>query len=361
MKLHFLENFFKKNNVDGILLLSDDNRYWFTNFLSSAGYLFINKKLESILLIDGRYYENAKKQLEPNIKVELLKPSNASPLKEQISTILAKLNINSLMLESEYVNIKDYDYFKNNFPNLLISSFDSLSLRIIKDDKELEYLQHAADIAADTIEWIKTKLKPGLTEKEVARMITIHMLELGAEKNSFDPIVASGINSSNPHHKPSEKIIEYGDMVTVDIGCIYKGYCSDITRSFILGDKPNNIEMIDIYNIVLKAQLSGIENTTINITGEQLDSVCRNIISNSKYKDYFCHGTGHGVGIQVHEEPYISPNSKTILMNNNVITIEPGIYVPNVGGVRIEDTIVVKENGQPIVLTRKANKELYVK
>lgn len=198
-----------------------------------------------------------------------------------------------------------------------------------------------------------------MSEKEVAKMITIHMLELGASKNSFDPIVASGINGANPHHKPTDKLIELGDMITIDIGCIYNGYCSDITRSFILGTKPTNNELIDIYNKVLEAQLAGIDAAIVGKSGFEVDKVCRDIISNSKYKDYFNHSTGHGVGIQVHELPNVSINNNEHLVNNNVITIEPGIYVPNIGGVRIEDTIVVYEN-KPIILTRKANKNIFV-
>lgn len=346
-------------NVDGVLINSEDNRYWFANFLSSAGYLFINKNKEILFLIDGRYFESALEHFNgTDIKVVLLQTSKEKTLKDLIIEVLNKLSIKKLAIESEYTSLKDY-MFLTSIDDLTITAFDSFKLRSVKEDKEIENLQIAADIAAETIEWIKTKIKPGMTEKEVAKMITIHMLELGGSKNSFEPIVASGLNGANPHHKPTNKEIKLGDMITIDIGCIYNGYCSDITRSFILGKEPNNPELISIYNKVLEAQLAGIESAISGTTGASVDKVCRDIISESKYKDFFNHSTGHGVGIQVHELPNISSTNKEQLVNNNIVTIEPGIYVPNVGGVRIEDTIVIQDN-KPIILTKKANKKMFI-
>lgn len=346
------------NQLDGIILASDDNRFWFMNFVSSAGFLFINKQNKTIFLVDGRYFEKACIQLKDKINEVRLLTANKS-LNEQISEILNELNMKNVGVEAEYTNLLQYNNYQK-MSEFNFKPFNSIVLRAIKEEYEIDLLQKAADIAAETIEWIKTQIKPGMTELEVANMISKHMLDLGASKNSFDPIVASGVNGSFPHHKPTDKKIAMGEMITVDIGCIYQGYCSDITRSFILGNKANNPEMIDIYNVVLDAQLSGIEKATNKINGLDLDLVCRNIISKTKYADYFSHSTGHGVGIEVHEEPYVSAKNKENFKNNSVITIEPGIYVPNLGGVRIEDTIVVKDN-KAIVLTRKASKELYTK
>ena len=346
------------NQLDGIMLSSDDNRFWFMNFESSAGFLFINKKNKTIFLVDGRYFEKACISLKDKIdEVRLL--TSDKPLNQQMSEIFNELDMKNIGIEAEYTNLNQYNSYLKMI-DFKFTPFNSVVLRAIKEDYEIDLLKKAADIAAETIEWIKTQIKPGMTEIEVANMISKHMLDLGASKNSFDPIVASGVNGSFPHHKPGNKVIEMGDMITVDIGCIYKGYCSDITRSFILGDKANNPEMIEIYNVVLESQLTGIEKATNNINGLDLDLVCRNIISNTKYANYFSHSTGHGVGIQVHEEPYVSSRNKNIFKNNSVITIEPGIYVPETGGVRIEDTIVIRDN-KAIVLTRKANKDLYTK
>ncbi len=349
---------------DGMLLSSDDNRFWYTNFASSYGFLIINKKLQAILLLDGRYYEKAKSAIHiDGLKVELI--DGKLPLVEQINKALRDLEINSLLIENEYTTLQSLAMVKKLSVTKL-NSFNSVALREVKTDYELQCLQRAADIAAETIEWAKLNIKPGMTESFVGNMITKHMLDLGASKNSFDPIVASGLNGASPHHGVSDKVIEKLDMITLDIGCVYKGYCSDITRTFILGTEKEfkkskkNQELIEIYNTVLESQLTGIACAKPDvITGEELDLVCRNIISSTKYKDYFIHSTGHGVGIQVHELPNVSRTNKSVFVKNNVITIEPGIYIPGIGGVRIEDTIVITDS-EPIVLTRKASKNLFI-
>lgn len=348
---------------DGLLLLSGVNRFWFTNFDSSMGYLLINKDASGIFLLDGRYYETAKKELNlEGLEVRLLETNKT--VADQLNEALNSLKIKSLLVESEYTTLKDTLLLRNLEVDKL-HSFESARLRIVKKDFEIEKLQKAADIAADTIEWIKKQIRPGMTEIQVANMITDHMLRLGASKNSFDPIVASGINSAFPHHHPTNKVINKLDIVTVDIGCIFEGYCSDITRTFILGNerefkKANgSLELLNIYNTVLEAQLSGIKASKIGITGKELDAVCRDVISNTKYKDYFVHSTGHGVGIEVHELPNVSKFNLKPMEKNNVITIEPGIYIPQLGGVRIEDTIVIQD-GEPLVLTKRANKNLFL-
>lgn len=350
-KKDLLVDFLKNSNVDGCVFMSDVNRYWYTGFMSSAGYIFVNKNGRSILLIDGRYFYSAKDNVKNIDETRLL---NGNVL-DQIKAILNELGIKKLALESEYTNLDQLNMFKK-IDGLELSDFKSGILRQVKDDLELEYLQKAADIAALTIEWIKTQNLVGKTEKEVATMITIHMLEMGAEKNSFDPIVASGVNGAIPHHHCSDKVIEDGDMVTVDIGCIYRGYCSDITRSFIVGDvKKANPKILEIYDVVLKAQTLGIEKSAVGLTGAEIDKMVRDVIDESGYGEYFVHSTGHGVGIEVHEYPYVSKNYNQQFKDYSVFTIEPGIYVPGLGGVRIEDTICLV-NSQVKVLTKKAKK-----
>lgn len=357
-----VQEILKSTCFDGMLLISQVNRFWYSKFSSSFGFLVINNQGESKLLLDGRYYENAKETINvSNLEVVLI--DNTKTISEQLELIFKKLNINSLLLESEYTTLKDLNYLKNIFLEK-IHSFDSAILRAVKTKDEIEKLQKAADIAALTIEWAKTIIKPGMTEIQVANMISNHMLEMGASKNSFDPIVASGVNGSFPHHHPTNKVIQHLDMITLDIGCIYEGYCSDITRTFILGTQEEflqkgNKELIEIYNVVLDSQLKGIKEAKSGINGKDLDLVCRNIISSTKFKDYFVHSTGHGVGIEVHELPNVSKSNLSPFVQNNVITIEPGIYVPELGGVRIEDTIVIQDN-EALVLTRKANKKLFL-
>ena len=348
-------NYLVESKVDGCVLMADVNRFWYTGFMSSAGYIIINKNGHSILLIDGRYFYSAREKVANIDEVILLNGS----LKQKLQEIFSKLSIKTLDLETEYTTLQELKIFKS-IDNLEIVDFNSAILRQTKNEFEIEKLQKAADIAALTIEWIKTQNLVGRTEKEVATMISIHMLEMGAEKNSFDPIVASGINGSIPHHENSNKVIEDGEMLTLDIGCIYEGYCSDITRSFIVGDYSKaNKELIEIYEIVKNSQELGLQCAKVGMTGHEIDKVVRDYIDATKYKSYFTHSTGHGVGIEVHEYPYISRNYQGKVNNYSVFTIEPGIYIPGLGGVRIEDTVYFKEN-KLVVLTSKANKNINI-
>ncbi|KEZ23331.1 aminopeptidase P family protein [Ureaplasma diversum] len=338
-------------NVDGVILFSTHNRYWFLEFASSDGFVLINKDGEAIYLVDARYYTAACEQVK-NAKVVLLAASQNKTTLDLLKEAADELKINKALVEADYVTLETASFLKR-FVNEIVP-FKSAKLREIKTEQELEYLQIAADIAAKAYNWVREQNIIGLTEIEISNMISKKMLDLGAEKNSFDPIIASGPNGGNPHHHASDRKIEDGDMVTIDIGALYKGYCSDMTRSFIAGTKPNP-QMQKIYDKVLESQTAGINLTSTAVTGYEVDQICRQIIDSSEYKGYFTHGTGHGVGIEVHELPNTNGANKEKLPENAVVTVEPGIYIPNVGGVRIEDTIVVK-NGQAIVLTRLAPK-----
>lgn len=344
-KEKIIKNILYKTNSDALILCSDQNRYWFTNFRSSAGYVICTRK-KSYLLIDGRYYEKAKLEINNNIDVQLYKSWN------DVVELFNKENIKSIVVESDYMTINELELFKKISKNTKI--FDSKKLRISKNIEELDNIRKATDIAIRTINWLIDNVKAGMTEKEVANLSISKMLEFGAEKESFDTIVASGVNGSFPHHKPTDKIIREGEFVTIDMGCIYKGYCSDITRTFPIGNVENE-QLVNAYNVVLEANNKGIESAKVGITGKELDSIVREVINNTEFKDYFVHSTGHGVGIDVHEYPNVSPSYNNKILNGSVITIEPGIYIPNVGGIRIEDMIYVSKNGNEN-LTLKANK-----
>ncbi len=353
LKLDNVLALIKKNEANGMMFWSPYNRFWFTGFESSAGYVFVNNKGRAIYVVDNRYYEAAKAESE-NCEVRLLgELSYRGDVSKQLKDIVDELKITNLLVENEYVTIGMIDSIKNFVANF--KGVNSVNLRSVKDSSEIEKLQKAADIAAETENWIKEIIKPGMTELQVANMITNHMVELGATKNSFDPIVASGINGSVPHHSPTDKKIEEGEMVTIDIGCMYQGYASDITRTITIG-KLANPEMQVIYDIVKKAQEAGIVAAREGTSGMSIDAVCRDYINSTKYGKYFIHSTGHGVGVEVHEQPNVSPTSRNTIMANSVITVEPGIYVPGLGGVRIEDTLVVHKKGGPTILTGLATK-----
>jgi len=217
------------------------------------------------------------------------------------------------------------------------------ALRQIKSEEELEYLEKAEAIGDLAFEKILTILKPGMTELEVAAELEYQMKKAGAENFSFSTIVASGLNSSMPHAIPGEKKLEEGDFVTMDFGCTYKGYCSDMTRTVVLGKASEKQK--EIYNTVLKAQLAALDAIKAGVTGKSVDKVARDIITEAGYGECFGHGLGHSVGLFIHEEPRLSPAGETVLEENMIETVEPGIYVPGFGGVRIEDMVAVTKDG----------------
>lgn len=333
-KSNLLNYALQKNNADAFLLVSDTNRFWISEFISSYGFIFATKT-NIYLLLDKRYYQNALDQIKDEaITVVCLESKN------QIKDLIKKHNVKTLMVEKEYFYFDDYLFLRNEIKSII--SFPSDVLRIQKTLYEIEIIKKACDITCKALNWIQLQDLVNKSEIEVANMVTSYMLDLGATKNSFDPIVASGVNGCYPHHKPTNKLIENNEFVTVDIGCVYKGYCSDVTRTFPIG-VPHD-KLIKAYKLVYESNSSGILNAKFKMTGNEVDFICRNIIDNSEFKDYFIHSTGHGVGINVHELPNVTSSYDKILEENSIVTIEPGIYIPNLGGIRLEDMILIKKD-----------------
>jgi Xaa-Pro aminopeptidase len=228
-------------------------------------------------------------------------------------------------------------------------------LRAIKEPEELTAIQRAIDLADQAMEAIAAQLKPGLTEREVAWMLEKHMRESGADALSFETIIASGPNGAKAHHHPSERRLEMGDGVVIDMGALYDGYCSDITRTFVLGKASEQFRTI--YDIVLAAQETTEATARAGMSGTDVDGLARAIIAQAGYGSDFGHSLGHGIGIAVHEMPGVGPNSPGVIENGMVFSVEPGIYLTGWGGVRIED-LVVMENGSPRVLTHAHKRDL---
>lgn len=229
--------------------------------------------------------------------------------------------------------------------------------RIVKNEYELECIRKANKISCDAFNHCLHMIKPGITELEIAAEIEYYMKKNGSYKTSFETIVVSGVRSALPHGAPSEKKIEYGDPVTLDFGATYRSYCADITRTVFVG-KPSD-EMIKIYNTVLESQRRTVEFVKSGLTGIQIDAFARDIIAKAGFGQNFVHGLGHGVGLQVHEAPRLNSKGDTAVPENAVVTVEPGIYIGNVGGVRIEDSVIVKKDGVE-VLTASADKSLII-
>ena len=345
----FKKNVVKKmlieNNADAIIFISTYNRFWITGVNTTFGYAIVTKN-ETFLLIDARDYECCKNQLT-KIKCYLYNSFN------DLTNLLKKMKIKILLFENDYVSYLDFNNVLKKLKVKLVP-VNTCILRASKTKEEILNIKKSMDIATQAINFIRKSIKVGMTEKQVKKLLTVYMLDKGATATSFDLIVAFGEHTANPHHQSNNRKLKPNEFITCDIGCIYNGYCSDITRTFWLG-KPSK-KMLEMYKLVWEANKKGIAKAKVGITGKYLDNVCRSHISkNREYKDLFVHGTGHGVGIEIHELPNVKPTYNEKILNNSVITIEPGIYQPGFGGVRIEDSILVTNNGIE-VLTRKAKK-----
>ena len=328
-------------SADCALITSDINRRYFTGMKSSAGIVLAFPQ-KAYLLIDFRYIEKARATVTNAEVIELKR------LFPQISELLTKHEATSMAIESETMTVKELNTYRHYFKDMKIVSDDSLSndisaLRMIKDEEELECITMAQRIAEMSLEELLPFIKVGRTEREIALELNRLMFKNGAEDLSFETIVLAGTNTSMPHGVPSDKKVEDGEFVLMDFGAVYNGYHSDMTRTICVG-KPSE-EMERVYNIVLKAQEAGIEAARAGIVGSALDKISRDIIEAAGYGECFGHSLGHGVGLEIHEKPNASPNYKLPLNCGSVVTVEPGIYIEGKFGVRIEDFVILTENG----------------
>lgn len=334
----------KKQDIDGALVTKRENYIYLSGFTGTSAYLVITQN-DAVLLTDFRYVGQASVQA-PLFEIVQYQGSIIIALNE----VLKKKGVNRLGFEDSSVTYNNYSEFKDK---LTVNDFVPLSgmieaMRMIKDESEVGIIKKAVEIADNAFTHILGFLKPGITETEVAAELEYFMKKCGAKGASFETIVASGKRASMPHGVASEKKLEMGDVITLDYGAIYNEYCSDMTRTVFLG-KPDD-ELRKIYGIVLDAQLKGLESAQKGLTGKEIDNTARDIISKNGYGSNFGHGLGHGVGLEIHEDPRLSPSGVYAMENGMVVTVEPGIYVNGLGGVRIEDMIVINGD-KPLILT----------
>ncbi|SHI55028.1 Xaa-Pro aminopeptidase [Geosporobacter subterraneus DSM 17957] len=334
--------------LDSALIYKPENRRYMSGFTGSSGYVFITMD-KAYFITDFRYAEQAAAQCEG---YEILQHSNEKTLYQ----ILENIPVHCMGFEGDFVTYQEHKELTEKLPEVHLESLeDALSkLRIIKDDQEIACIEKAAEIADKAFTHICRYIKPGVSEWEIALELESFMKKQGASATSFDSIVASGKRSSLPHGVASDKLIEAGDFVTLDFGCIYQGYCSDMTRTVVVGKATE--KQREIYEIVLDAQIRALESIRPGVTGIEVDKVARDIISSKGYGAYFGHGLGHGVGLEIHESPRLSPLGKDVLQPGMIVTDEPGIYLPDFGGVRIEDLVLVTETGHRRL--SKSTKEL---
>ncbi|MGJ7912074.1 M24 family metallopeptidase [Neobacillus sp. LXY-1] len=336
-KLDNLRSQFSKHGIDGMLVTSPFNRRYISNFTGTSGVVLISEE-KAQFITDFRYIEQATKQCDG---FEIIKFSESIP--KEIAQQAKKLGIQRLGFEEEYMTFSSYNVYEKEVETELVPISGLIEkLRLIKTDAEIKILKEAADIADAAFKHILDFIRPGKTELEVTNELEFFMRKAGATSSSFDTIVASGFRSALPHGVASEKVIENGDMVTLDFGAYYKGYVSDITRTVAVGEPDAKLK--EIYQIVLDAQLRGMDGIKPGMTGKQADALTRDYITEKGYGDYFGHSTGHGIGLEVHEGPALSAKSDLVLEPGMVVTCEPGIYIPGLGGVRIEDDTLITED-----------------
>ncbi len=326
-------------DIDGALIVSPINRRYFTAFESSDGILLATKH-GSVFLTDSRYIEAAQSAVKCCETVELKKAS------EQLPELCKKFGCKALMVEADRLTVSELKAYRKMLKGIKLTAVgtDKLidELRMRKSETEIASVIKAQRIAEKAFEHILGFIKEGVTEREIALELDFFMLKNGAEAISFETIAISGANTSKPHGVPTDKKVCRGDFVTMDYGAVVNGYHSDMTRTVAVGEVSD--EQIKVYNTVLEAQLRALAVLKEGVKCSDADAAARDFIKSKGYGDYFRHSTGHGVGLEIHEKPNLSPNSKQFLQIGNIVTVEPGIYIPGKFGVRIEDMATITKN-----------------
>ncbi len=326
--------------LDAMMITSEPNRLYATGFHSTAGMAIVTTA-GSYFFTDSRYIEAASKRID---NCQILENTREKPMSMLAEEVIARHGIKRLGFEESYTTVEEYDLWREKLSCELVPAAGLLGeLRAVKDQGEIDTMIAAQRIAEKALTEVLNFIKVGRTEKEIAAFLQYQMLLGGAEKMSFDPIVVSGANSSMPHGVPTDKPVASGDFITMDFGCIYGGYCSDMTRTVAVGSVTE--EMDKVYHTVLRAQLEGIAATKAGVAGKTVHEAGAAVIREAGYGAYFGHGFGHSLGVEIHESPNASPANDKPLPAGAVISAEPGIYLPGRFGVRIEDVVVVKEGG----------------
>lgn len=336
-----LKNLRKKisdEELEAVLINKTANLFYFSGFRGDSSFLFVSKNFCK-LITDGRYFEQAEQQTK---NFEIVKQTEG--LLKKVVEEIKNSGMKKIGFEGKVMTFAEYNFLREELPEVEFKSVEVDSLRQIKDAAEIFLISRACEIADKAFAEILNFIKPGLSELEVAAELEYLMRKFGAEKSSFDTIVASGVRGSLPHGIASEKKICAGELVTMDFGAIYQGYCSDMTRTICVGHASETWKKF--YNAVLSAQLHGLEIIKVGLSGKAADEAVRNKLKAAGFDKYFSHSLGHSLGIEIHEEPRLSRLSKCeSLQPNMIVTDEPGIYIPNVGGIRIEDTVLITEEG----------------
>lgn len=353
-----LRDYFEKLNVDGLMVTEPFNRRYVSGFTGSNGVILISKN-EAKLITDYRYTEQAKLQTSGfEIVLHAGHTGHKGRIFEEVASQVRSMGIKRLGFEQNHLNVGLYQKIEQLLQGVELIPTSSLieDMRLIKTEEEIRLLKTSAEITNAAFDYVLDYVKPGVTEMEICNHLELFIRKEGALTSTFMPIVASGYRSALPHGRASNKVIEKGDFVTIDFGCNYHGYWSDISRTVAIGEPV--AELKKVYDVVHEAFQQCLNNLRPGLTDQEVDSFMREPIKRNGYNDLSGTGTGHGIGLEVHELPLFSVLKDKILQSNMVITIEPGIYIPNLGGARIEDVILITETGCEVLTP--SSKELLI-
>lgn len=328
------------DELDGLFLTSRYSRMYAAEFDISEGYAIVSEK-GARYFTDSRYIESAQKGLQG---FEVIEIGMQKPTVEALNEAISDFGIRKLGFEEEYLTVAELKRFESKLNAQLVPVQEKINVfRASKEPWELERMIKAQEITDKAFSEVCGRIKEGMTEKELAAELIYCLYKNGGEGLSFDPIVVSGPNTSMPHGVPGDRKIQKGDFITMDFGVIYQGYCSDMTRTVAFGYATD--EMKKVYETVLKAQLAGIAITKAGVSGQAIDKAARDVIAEAGYGDYFGHGYGHSLGLEIHENPNCNPRNDQPMPLHAVASAEPGIYLPDKFGVRIEDVVIFEADG----------------
>lgn len=345
-RLESLRSFIAGRGLAAVIVAKPENRRYFSGFTGSSGLLVVSRTAAR-LITDFRYIEQAARQAP-----EFTVVRHGSNIYDTVATEIKAVDGESIGFESDFTPWDDYQKMHTFISRFVPVHLDKL--RMVKDEAELAALGTAVRLADDAFSHILTYIRPGVSERDIALELEFFMRKNGAEDVAFETIVASGTRSALPHGRASDKPVAAGEFVTMDFGAVYEGYHSDITRTVVVGQASDRQR--ELYTLVHAAQQAGVAAVAAGKTGREVDAIARRVISDAGYGSYFGHGLGHGVGLAIHEEPRLSPTDNETLAANMTVTVEPGVYLPNWGGVRIEDTVVVTAAGAKVLTA--SSKEL---
>jgi Xaa-Pro aminopeptidase len=327
----------EETEAQAVLVTRLPNVRYLTGFTGSNGQLLLTPD-GGLLLTDGRYAEQARREV-PDLPIRLY----TGELAEAFAAACADLGVRRVAFEASGVTYRTYARLAETGVELVPRTDDVERLRWVKDPEEVELIRAAQAIVDDAFDLVVGKLAEGMAEREVALELETAMRRSGAEGPAFPTIVAFGEGAAEPHHRPTDRRLARGDVVKVDFGCVVGGYHSDMTRTVALGEPPPQIR--EVHEVVRRAQRAGVEAVRAGVTGGDADRAARRVIEEAGFGERFRHSLGHGVGLEIHEGPYLRDGGTDSLPEGAVVTVEPGVYLEGVGGVRIEDMVVVTAEG----------------